>query len=33
MPNMAIGTIAFYAVLFLIAFLIARMAMKIMRGY
>lgn len=30
---MAMGTIVIYVVLFLIAFLIARMAMKIMRGY
>jgi len=32
-PNMAIGSIIFYIVLFLIAFMIARIAMKIMRGY
>jgi hypothetical protein len=30
---MATGSIIFYAVLFLIAFLIARIAMKILRGY
>lgn len=30
---MDIATIAFYAVLFVIAFLIARIIMKIMRGY
>jgi hypothetical protein len=30
---MAISSIVFYVVLFLIAFMIARIAMKIMRGY
>jgi hypothetical protein len=30
---MAMGSIIFYAVLFLIAFLIARIAMRILRGY
>jgi hypothetical protein len=30
---MTMGSIVFYAVLFLIAFLIARIAMKILRGY
>jgi hypothetical protein len=30
---MAISSIVFYVVLFLIAFMIARIAMKIIRGY
>jgi hypothetical protein len=33
LPAMDIVTIAFYAILFVLAFMIARIIMKIMRGY